>query len=83
MPYNRVAHEYMLSQGYSYNHYEARMGDDGGPENGPHFWYIPAFDEYVIGAADRENGMDESVIIDEDGQTSRDFVPAYLNDIPF
>jgi hypothetical protein len=59
MPYNQVAHDFLLEQGYTHHHEKATWEEVGDAENGPKVDGGPACDVY----GDKK----DYVIVDENG----------------
>jgi hypothetical protein len=60
---NQAAHDFLTSNGYSHQHFEADF-DDGDAENGPGFGGSPAYDLYT--------GELEIIGISETGEADRE-----------
>jgi len=45
-PFNLEAHPHLLDEGYDLIQMDEEHGDNGGPESGPMFWYVPPVDMY-------------------------------------
>ena len=58
--FNQIAHEFLIANGYAFEHCEADWEDIGGPESGPQVVGHNAFNYYTA-----TSGND--VVIDRDG----------------
>jgi hypothetical protein len=57
--FNDSIHAGLIALGYTHNHFEEVVEDDGDSENGPHLNHDPAFDSY--------KSHEDRVIVDENG----------------